>query len=68
MQRPYNQEKYDVQITVCPYDLTKQKQTLLAILNHLSNQLDDAMREDVSGLLNLINYIENEVKFRDDKE
>ena len=67
MKRPYNQEKYDIQITVCPYDLTQQKQTLLTILNHLSNEWDDAMRKHIDGLLNLLNYIENEVKFSDDQ-
>jgi len=66
MKRPYNPEFYDIQITVCPLHLTKQKETLLAIVNHLSNELNDEMREGVDGLLNLLNYLENEVKFRDD--
>lgn len=66
MKRPYNQEKYDIQITVCPYYLTKQKQTLLTMLNHLSNEWDDEIREGVDGLLNLLDYIEDQIMFRDD--
>ena len=57
---------FDIEITVCPDLLSKQKQTLFTILNHLSNELDDEMREGIHGLLNLIDYIEDEVMFRDE--
>jgi len=68
MQRPYNQEKYDIQITVCPYDLTKQKQMLYALMGQKQVEWTDEMRENLEGLLNLLDYIQDEVKFRDDRD
>jgi hypothetical protein len=68
MQRPYNQEKYDIQITVCPYDLTKQKQMLYALMVQKQVEWTDEMRESLEGLLNLLDYIQDEVKFRDDRD
>lgn len=66
MKRPYNQEKYDIQITVCPVYLTKQKQMLYWLCDNKDIEWTDEMRENMDGLLNLIDYIEDEVKFRDD--
>jgi hypothetical protein len=68
MQRPYNQEKYDIQITVCPYDLTKQKQMLYALMVQKQVEWTDEMRKSLEGLLNLLDYIQDEVKFRDDRD
>ena len=68
MQRPYNQEKYDIQITVCPYDLTKQKQMLYALMVQKQVEWTGEMRESLEGLLNLLDYIQDEVKFRDDRD
>lgn len=66
MKRPFNEEKYDIQITVCPIYLTKQKQMLYALMDQKQVEWTDEMREGVDGLLNLLDYIEDEVKFRDD--
>lgn len=66
MKRPYNQEKYDIQITVCPLYLTKQKQMLYWLCDNEDIEWTDEMREGMDGLLNLLDYIEDEVKFRDD--
>ena len=66
MKRPYNQEKYDIQITVCPLYLTKQKQMLYWLCDNKDIEWTDEMREGMDGLLNLLDYIEDEVKFRGD--
>ena len=66
MKRPYNPEFYDIQITVCPLYLTKQKQMLYALMDQKQVEWTDEMREGLDGLLNLLDYIEDEVKFRDD--
>jgi len=66
MKRPYNPEKYDIQITVCPLYLTKQKQMLYALVDQKQVEWTDEMREGLDGLLNLLDYIEDQVKFRDD--
>lgn len=66
MKRPYNQEKYDIQITVCPLYLTKQKQMLYKLCDNKDIEWTDEMRENMDGLLNLLDYIEDEIKFRDD--
>lgn len=66
MKRPFNQEKYDIQITVCPLYLTKQKQMLYWLCDNKDIEWTDEMREGMDGLLNLLDYIEDEVKFRDD--
>jgi hypothetical protein len=66
MKRPYNPEFYDIQITVCPIYLTKQKQMLYALMDQKQVEWTDEMREGLDGLLNLLDYIEDEVKFRDE--
>lgn len=66
MKRPYNPEFYDIQITVCPLYLTKQKQMLYALMDQKQVEWTDEMREGMDGLLNLLDYIEDEVKFRDE--
>ena len=66
MKRPFNEEKYDIQITVCPLYLTKQKQMLYALMDQKQVEWTDEMREGLDLLLNLLDYIEDEVKFRDD--
>ena len=55
---------YDVEITVCPDLLSKQKQTLYKLMDEKIEWTDE-MREHMDGLLNMIDYIEDEVKFRD---
>jgi hypothetical protein len=66
MKRPFNQEKYDIQITVCPLYLTKQKQMLYWLCDQKNIEWTDEMREGMDGLLNLLDYIEDEVMFRDE--
>lgn len=66
MKRPFNQEKYDIQITVCPLYLTKQKQMLYWLCDNKDIEWTDEMREGMDGLLNLLDYIEDEIKFRDE--
>ena len=56
---------YDVEITVCPDLLSKQKQTLYKLIDEKCIEWTDEMREHMDGLLNMIDYIEDEVKFRD---
>lgn len=66
MKRPFNAEKYDIQITVCPLYLTKQKQFLLHLLDDKQIEWTDEGRECADGLLNLLDYIEDQVIFRDE--
>ena len=66
MKRPFNPEFYDIQISVCPIYLTKQKQTLYALMDQKHVEWTDEMREGLDGLLNLLDYIEDQVMFRDD--
>lgn len=66
MKRPFNQEKYDIQITVCPLYLTKQKQMLYWLCDNKDIEWTDEMREGMDGLLNLLDYIEDEIMFRDE--
>jgi len=66
VKRPFNPEFYDIQITVCPIYLTKQKQALYAIMDQKHVEWTDEMREGLDGLLNLLDYIEDQVMFRDD--
>lgn len=59
-------EKFlDIEITVCPDLLSKQKQTLYKLMDEKIEWTDE-MREHMDGLLNLIDYIEDEVMFRDE--
>jgi hypothetical protein len=66
MKRPFNEGKYDIQITVCPLYLTKQKQLLYRLLDDKQIEWTDEMRENADGLLNLLDYIEDQVIFRDE--
>lgn len=54
-------EKFlDIEITVCPDLLSKQKQTLYKLMDEKIEWTDE-MREHMDGLLNLIDYIEDYV-------
>lgn len=66
MKRPFNPEFYDIQITVCPLHLTKQKQFLFSLLENKQIEWTDEMRENMDGLINLLDYIEDEIMFRDE--
>ena len=66
MKRPFNPEFYDIQITVCPLHLTKQKQFLLNLVTYKQIEWTDEMRENADGLINLLDYIGDEIMFRDD--
>jgi hypothetical protein len=52
---------YDIEISVCPDLLSKQKQTLYKLMDEKIEWTDE-MREHMDGLLNLIDYIEDSVK------
>ena len=52
---------YDIEITVCPDLLSKQKQTLYKLMDDDKIEWTDEMREHMDGLLNLIDYIEDSV-------
>jgi len=54
---------YDIQITVCPDLLSKQKQTLLKLTEHIQDwgECSDEALEHLDGLLNMLDYIEDEV-------
>ena len=56
---------HDIEITVCPDLLDKQKQTLYSIIDEKSIEWTDEMRENMDGLLNLLDWIQDEIKFRD---
>ena len=56
---------YDIEISVCPDLLSKQKQTLYKLMDEKIEWTDE-MREHMDGLLNFIDYIEDEVMFRDE--
>jgi hypothetical protein len=57
---------HDVAITVCPELLTKQKQFLYRLLDDKQIEWTDEGRECMDGLLNMIDWIEDEVMFRDE--
>jgi len=57
---------HDVAITVCPELLSKQKQLLYWLLDDKKIEWTDEMRENMDGLLNMIDWIEDEVMFRDE--
>jgi hypothetical protein len=57
---------YDIEITVCPELLKKQKIMLYDLIDQKQVEWTDEMREGMDGLLNLLDYIEDEVKFRDE--
>ncbi len=54
---------YDIEITVCPELLDKQKQTLFKLMDEKIEWTDE-MREHMDGILNLLDYLQDEVKFR----
>lgn len=59
---------YDIEITVCPKLLGEQKQTLLAVIELLAERKNTSgiFIDHLDGLLNLLDYIEDEIKYRDD--
>ena len=58
----------DIEITVRPKLLSEQKQTLLAVIELLAERkdTDDIFINHLDGLVNLLDYIEDEIKYRDD--
>jgi hypothetical protein len=56
---------YDIEITVCPVLLDKQKQTLYKLMDEKIEWTDE-MREHMDGILNLLDYIQDEIKFRNE--
>jgi len=66
MKISFNAKEYDIQITVCPLYLAKQKQFLLNLITDKQIEWTDEMRENVDGLINLLDYIGDEIMFRDD--
>ena len=57
---------HDIEITVCPELLSKQKQFLYRLLDDKQIEWTDEGRECMDGLLNMIDWIEDEVMFRDE--
>lgn len=57
---------YDIEITVCPKLIAEQKQTLYKLMDEKSIEWTDEMREHIDGLLNLLDYIQDEIKYRDE--
>ena len=59
---------HDIEITVCPKLLSEQKQTLLAVIELLAERkdTDDIFINHLDGLVNLLDYIEDEIKYRDE--
>jgi len=47
---------HDIEITVCPVYLAKQKQMLYWLMDQ-NIEWTDEMREGIDGLLNLLDYI-----------
>ena len=54
---------HDIEITICPVYLAKQKQMLYWLMDQ-NIEWTEEMREGIDGLLNLLDYIEDEIKFR----
>lgn len=57
--KPY----FDIEITVCPDLLNKQKEMLLKLVCDKNIEWTDEMREQMDGLLNLLDYVQDEVMF-----
>jgi hypothetical protein len=55
---------HDIEITVCPELLSKQKQFLYRLMDDKQIEWTDEGRECMDGLLNMIDWIEDEVMFR----
>jgi len=52
---------HDIEITVCLDLLSKQKQTLLSIMDYLSSEWDDEMWDAMNGILNMLDSIEDQI-------
>jgi hypothetical protein len=52
---------HDVAITVCPELLSKQKQFLYRLLDDKCIEWTDEGRECMDGLLNMIDFIEDQI-------
>lgn len=54
-----------IEITVCPKLLAEQKQTLLAVIELLEERkdTDDIFINHLDGLVNMLDWIEDEIKF-----
>jgi hypothetical protein len=52
---------HDIEITVCPDLLSKQKQTLYHLMDEKQIEWTDEMRENMDGLLNLLDFIEDRI-------
>ena len=54
---------YDIEISVCPDLLSKQKQTLLAVIELLTERedTDDIFINHLDGLINLLDAIEDQI-------
>ncbi|MFZ9657885.1 MAG: hypothetical protein ACO29Z_04260 [Crocinitomicaceae bacterium] len=54
---------YDVEIVVCPELISKQKQTLLSLIDHIEDwgECSDEALGHLDGLLNLLDAIEDQV-------
>lgn len=54
---------YDVEITVCPELLSKQKQTLLNLIEHIYEygECSDEAVSHLDGLINMLDAIEDQV-------
>ena len=52
---------HDIEITVCPDLLSKQKQILLSIMDFLSSEWDDEMWDAMNGILNMLDSIEDQI-------
>jgi hypothetical protein len=63
-----NKKYYDIEITVCPKLLSEQKQTLLAVIELLAERedTDDVFIDNLNGLVNMLDYIEDEIHYRDE--
>ena len=57
-----------IEISVCPKLLGEQKQTLLAVIELLQERKNTSgiFIDHLDGLLNMLDWIEDEITFRDD--
>jgi hypothetical protein len=54
---------HDIEITVCPQLISKQKQTLLSLIDHIEDwgQCGDEAINHLDGLINLLDAIEDQI-------
>ena len=52
---------YDVEITICPELLTKQRNFLFGIADEYSEEWSDGRMEAINGLINLLDAIEDQI-------